>query len=398
LESAVTEPASHKYLYGLVAAILAAIIFYLYIRPLPPVLPINQVPTPPATQAAGLPWPAAGQAALGADGYGVLARHNTETPAPIGSTAKVITAVAVLKQKPILPGSQGPTITLDSSDAALFDSYYSQGGSVTQVISGEQITELQALQSMLLPSSNNMADSLAKWAFGSVDAYLTYANNMVKDLGLSNTHVGDTNGFSDTTTSTADDLVKIGLTAIKDPVIAAVVGESSAQVPVAGTINNINVLLGQDGIVGIKTGQTGEAGGCYLFAAKHTVQGHQLTLVGAVLGQASLTDAMRAAPPLLTAADSGFETLTVIHKDQLLGHYTASWGASAPFKSATNLLLLVWKGVAIKIVSRPDTIKSASAGSAVGKVTASSLQQSASSDLVLSQKLSSPSPLWRLVR
>jgi D-alanyl-D-alanine carboxypeptidase (penicillin-binding protein 5/6) len=389
---------SNRYLYWLAAAIFAAIIFYLYIRPLPPASPVSQISQPPKTQAIALPWPAGGQAALGAAGYGLLAKHNSATAVPIGSTAKVITAIAVLRKKPIAPGGQGPTITLDSSDAALFDSYYTQGGSVTKVASGEQITELQALQAMLLPSSNNMSDSLAKWAFGSVDAYLAYANQMVKDMGLSNTGVGDTNGFTDTTTSTADDLVKIGLAAVNNPVVAGVVSQTSAQVPVAGTVQNLNFLLGQDGINGIKTGNTDKAGGCYLFAAQRIVLGHKLTLVGAVLGQPTLAQAISSAPALINATDAGFQAITVVHKDQALGYYKARWGASAQYMPTKDLSLFVWKGADIRIESEPDTIKPAKAGSNVGKVTAASGQQSASANLVLSRNLSGPSPLWRLVR
>lgn len=389
---------SNKYLYWLLAAILVVLGFYLYVRPLPNATVVNQLPAPPKTQAIELPWPAAGQAALGAGGYGLLAQHNSGTAVPIGSTAKVITAIAVLKQKPIPAGGQGPVITLDSSDVDLFNSYYSRGGSVTKVTAGEQITELQALQSMLLPSSNNMADSLAKWAFGSVDSYLTYANNMIKTMGLYHTLVGDTNGFSDKTTSTADDLVKLGLAAVGNPAIASVVSQTSAQVPVAGTINNLNFLLGQDGVIGIKTGSTEAAGGCYIFAASRVVQNHKLTLVGAILGQPTLTDAIKAAPALITSSDSGFEQITVLHNNQSLGTYKTAWGVSAEFRTADNLSLFVWKGADIRIASQPDTIQAANAGTSIGEVTVTSLGKTVSSNLVLTQKLSGPSPLWRLVR
>jgi D-alanyl-D-alanine carboxypeptidase (penicillin-binding protein 5/6) len=158
-----SDNAYRKYVLALFICLIL-VVSYLYLRPLPQVQPTNQTPAPSKAQVVTLPWPKAGQAALGAAGYGVLATHNTGAAVPIGSTAKIITALALLKQKPLAAGSQGPSLTLNSDDVALFNSYYSQGGSVTQVSAGEQITELQAMQSMLLPSSNNMADSLAKWA------------------------------------------------------------------------------------------------------------------------------------------------------------------------------------------------------------------------------------------
>src|SRR5437868_228454 len=187
--------------------ILAAFLVYLYLRPVPALKPVNQILSATPKQTVSLPWPAAGQSAIGTSGYGVLESHNAGSPVPIGSVAKVITALAVLKQKPMPAGGPGPTITLSSSDVDLFNSYYLKNGSVTEVSNGEQISEYEALQAMMLPSSNNMADTLAIWTFGSIDSYLTYANQLVKNLGMNSTKVGDTNGFSDTTTSTATDLV-----------------------------------------------------------------------------------------------------------------------------------------------------------------------------------------------
>jgi serine-type D-Ala-D-Ala carboxypeptidase (penicillin-binding protein 5/6) len=386
-----------RFVLTIVAAVIV-IFTYLYMRLIPPLSPISQIASVPKTQAVDLPWPASGQAALGADGYGVLADHNVGPPVSIASVAKVITSLAVLKQKPIASGSQGPTITLNDSDASLFNKYYTQDGSVVPVTVGEQITEFQALEAMLIPSSNNMADSLARWAFGSIDAYVTYANQMVKSLGLTNTTVGDASGFDDNTTSTADDLVKLGIAALNVPTIAQIANQSTAQIPVAGTVNNLNILLGQDGIVGIKTGNTDQAGGCYLFAAKHTVSGHSLTIVGAILGESNLDAAIRSAQPLIQASDSGFQEITVVHKNQVLGHYQTPWNSHSQIESAQDLSLLVWRGKDIKIMSEPSSLTvPAKAGSNTGTVTVQSSGQTASSPLVLAQDLANPPWTWRLL-
>jgi D-alanyl-D-alanine carboxypeptidase (penicillin-binding protein 5/6) len=381
------------------AVFLIVMLTVLYLRPVPKVAPQSQVPPAIAAQAVQLTWPAGGQAALGAEGYGLLARSGASSPVPIGSTAKVITALAVLKQKPLAVGSQGPTITLNGRDVEAFNNYYSSNGSVTQVAAGEQISEYQALQSLMLPSSNNMADTLANWAFGGLANYTTFANQMVKNMGLSHTTIGDTNGFSDTTTSTADDMAKIALAAISNPVIAQIVDQQTAQIPVEGTIKNTNFLLGQDGIIGIKTGHTDKAGGNYIFATKQTIAGHQLTIVGAILSQAQLTDAISSAPPLINSTVTNFEPKIIIHKNQVLGVYKAPWGATANLVSAKDVNLQVWDGSDIKIINEPDSIKAPlKTGAAVGKVTVKSLNHTASSSLVLSNDLKAPSPLWRIFR
>lgn len=380
----------------LILLVLAAIQYW---RPLPAVRPVMQAVNAPTSPAITLPWPDSGQAALGASGYGLLASHNSSTPMSIASIAKVITAMAVLKQKPLSPGSQGPTITLDSTDVGFFNYYYSKGGSVATVSAGEQISEFQALETMLLPSANNMADSLARWAFGSVNAYLTYANQLVKAIGLINTSVGDSNGFSDTTTSTANDLVKLGLAALNYPALAQITSQSSAEVPTAGTIKNTNWLLGSDGVVGIKTGNTDKAGGCYLFAAQRDLSGHKISLVGAVLDAPTLSDAISAAPPLINASNSGFELVKAIYAGQPLGYYEPAWGKIVSFSAARDLNLLVWKGQALKIHNQPQALKvPRQAGAVVGTVSLQSGQQTLSGPLALNQDLAKPSIWWRLFR
>jgi D-alanyl-D-alanine carboxypeptidase (penicillin-binding protein 5/6) len=50
------------------------------------------------------------------------------------------------------------------------------------------------------------------------------------------------------------------------PAPAAITAMPTAVVPVASVIRNTNTLLGQDGIVGLKSGSTQAVGGCLLIA------------------------------------------------------------------------------------------------------------------------------------
>lgn len=382
----------------LLLVVLAAVVAYLYTRPLPSLQAVSQLPTPPKTTAISLPWPATGQAALGAQGYGVLESNNTASPMPVGSVAKIITALAVLQKKPLTANSQGPSMTIDSTDVGYFNYYYANDGSVVQVTPGETISEYQALQAMLLPSANNIADSLARWAFGSPQDYITYANAMLKAMGFTKTTVGDTNGFSDTTTSTADELVLLGIKSLQQAVIDQIVSQASAQIPLAGTVKNVNWLLGTDGVVGIKTGNTDKAGGCYLFAAKHNIGGQTVTLIGSILGAPDLNGAISAARPLLQTADSGFKPITVVQKGQVLGSYTAPWGASSQLKAAKSLVLLVWQGKDIKIINNLEPLNApAAAGRQAGSVSVVSSGQSVSSPLYLGSNLPPAPATWRIL-
>jgi hypothetical protein len=44
-------------------------------------------------------------------------------------------------------------------------------------------------------------------------------------------------------------------------------------------------LLGHDGFVGVKTGSTAAAGGCFAFRAIRWIDGNRTTITGVVLGQ-----------------------------------------------------------------------------------------------------------------
>jgi len=146
-----------------------------YLRPLPhaaaSVTTLND-----AAQNVKLEWPNQGSAAIGAQGFGLLSSHGSQQPKPTASIAKLITVLSVLDKKPLHKGEQGPTITLTGKDVELFNHYFAIGGSYVKVEAGEKISQYQALEAVLLPSANNMADTLAVWAFGSMDTYHAYAN------------------------------------------------------------------------------------------------------------------------------------------------------------------------------------------------------------------------------
>jgi D-alanyl-D-alanine carboxypeptidase (penicillin-binding protein 5/6) len=50
-------------------------------------------------------------------------------------------------------------------------------------------------------------------------------------------------------------------------------------------VHNTNTLLGYDGFVGVKTGSTAAAGGCFAFRAIRWIDGKRTTITGVVLGQ-----------------------------------------------------------------------------------------------------------------
>jgi D-alanyl-D-alanine carboxypeptidase (penicillin-binding protein 5/6) len=230
-------------------------------------------------------WPADGQAAFVEAGQSQIHAGPNQHAAPIASIAKVMTAYLVLRDHPLRPGEDGPTITLTDADAADTDRRREQQESVVSIAAGEQLTEFQALQALLLPSANNIAAVLARWDAGSADRFVARMNATARSLGMTQTRYTDPSGYDDATVSTAADQVHLVDRAMRLPVFASIVATSSATLPVAGTVHNTNTLLGHNGFVGVKTGSTAAAGGCFAFRAIRWVVGKRRTITGVVLGQ-----------------------------------------------------------------------------------------------------------------
>jgi D-alanyl-D-alanine carboxypeptidase (penicillin-binding protein 5/6) len=229
-------------------------------------------------------WPADGQAAFVQTGQSQIQAGPNQHPAAIASVAKVMTAYLVLRDHPLRLGQDGPTITLTDADVADTDRRRGQEESVVSIAAGEQLTELQALQALLLPSANNIAAVLARWD-ASADRFVARMNAAARSLGMTHTRYTDPSGFDDATVSTAADQVRIVDRAMRLPVFASIVATPSATLPVAGIVHNTNTLLGHDGFVGVKTGSDDAAGGCFAFRAIRWIDGKRTTITGVVLGQ-----------------------------------------------------------------------------------------------------------------
>ena len=230
-------------------------------------------------------WPTAGQAAFVRAGQPQIHAGPNQHPAPIASVAKVMTAYLVLRGHPLRPGEDGPAIRLTAADVADADRRGRRQESIVPVAAGEQLTEREALQALLLPSANNIAAILARWDAGSEGRFVARMNATARSLGMSNTRYTDPSGYDDATVSTAADQVRLVQRAMRLPVFAAIVATPSAMLPVTGIVHNTNRLLGHDGFVGVKTGSTAAAGGCFAFRVVRRVAGQRTTITGVVLGQ-----------------------------------------------------------------------------------------------------------------
>lgn len=352
-----------------------------------------------------LPWPSQGQAVVSVAGIGEIGSYGAATPHAIGSVAKVMTAYLVLTDHPLHGKADGPTLTVTQADVDDYESRIASDQSQVPVEAGEQLTERQALEALLLPSANNVAHMLAIWDAGSVEAFVAKMNATAKRFGMTGTTYTDPSGFEPDTVSTAADQVILGEKVMAIDTFAAIVAEPSATLPVAGTVNNYNYLLGSYGVVGIKTGSTDQAGGNLLFAARHKVAGRSLLIVGAVFAQpgADTSEQLAAANDvtrrLLARVEKVIEPVTLVRTGADLGHVGTDWGASTTLGAASTVTVIGWP--TMKVTSTVRTryrSGSIAAGQSVGAVTLHAGDTTRTVRATTATAVSGPSAGWRLTR
>jgi len=288
------------------------------------------------------------QMAAVVDGTIIYEKNNSDVKVqPTASTTKMILSLAVLEEKPLKTGESGPKITISARDYDRYLWYAANNGSTTKVSIGEEISEYDALMSVMLASSNNMADTLAEWAFGSLEAYRARATEMLRGWGLTETTLGpDASGYNAETVSSAKELAMIAQRVLENPVLAEIVGAKEYTVPVAGLIANTNKLLGQNGITGVKTGYIGEESG-YCLVSAYAYEGHNVTV--ALLGAPSREESFETSRTAILKLQEELVLSKVVSAGQEVGYYENWWGGKVPVYANGDLEILGWKGANSKI-------------------------------------------------
>lgn len=388
---------------GVLLLLLVVFLTFNYFRPVPAVAATASIPR--ASTISGtiptLPWPAVGSAAVGTSGLGLIATSGNETPAPAASVAKVMTALIILEDKPLKKTEQGPTILITDADVQVYQSEKAEQQSVVEVRTGEQLTEYQALQGLLIPSGNNIAFTLANWDAGSVAAFVVKMNKRAKALGLSHTTFADPAGAVAQTVSTPSDLVALGIVAMRQEALAQIVATSDAKLPVAGTVYNVDYALGQSGIIGIKTGSGLNFGANFLFAASANIGGFTITMFGCVMGQPTLDRAFAAAKALIAAMQPQLRVARVLSKYVAVGSYEPPWGGHSDLLSTANVDLVEWPGMIMRQSLRAPALaieKPVPPGTSEGALHIVLGDYSLDVPLTTSDPLYPPGRFWRLIR
>ncbi len=137
---------------------------------------------------------------------------------------------------------------------------------------------------MLIESSNEAAQTLS--GMMGQEAFVAAMNARAKDLGMANTHFADSSGLSPQSVSSAQDVVTLAEYLFEQyPLFREIISLPTYQLRVNNqfyTIANTNKLLGQDNIIGGKTGFTQEAKGCMMVVQQSLQESHYI--ISVVLG------------------------------------------------------------------------------------------------------------------
>lgn len=180
----------------------------------------------------------------------------------------------------------------------------SKGGSQIWLEVGEQMSVNDLLKAVIIASANDACTLLGEYIAGSDSGFVDMMNKRAKELGLENTHFENCTGLDDSVTnhySCAYDLAVIACEVMKHDLVKDYSTIWLDYLRNGKTeLNNTNKLINKyNGITGLKTGTTSNAGFC--LCATATRDG--LSLVSVVLGADTSEDRFNLSVNLL---DYGF--------------------------------------------------------------------------------------------
>ncbi len=363
----------------------------------PPALP-DRGGSAVVAQETSVPGEAAVPPAASITATAPLAVSGVSGALPMAAAAKIVTALVVLDAKPLAEGTVGPKIPITAADYQNYIDYVNSGARTVVVFPGELWTETELLQAMILGSSNNHADTLARWAFGSLDAYVEAANAWLAKHGLAGTTVADATGLHDASAGTATDLAFLSGMAAADPVISGILANPASALVGQRGVDNTTAYLADEGITGISRSYTDAAGVCFLFTAQVGSGDSVYTFSGALIGEPDYDSLSADLTALMDSARAGVSELPVLAKGDAFVQFTTPWGESSAGTVRTSKTRFGWQAQAPgKATITLDSFSTGRAGHTIGRVSVEAGGTPVSAPLVLESTISAPGPGWRLL-
>lgn len=192
----------------------------------------------------------------------------------------------------------------------------SMGGSDIWLEEGEQMTVDEMIKATAVASANDAAVALAEFICGSEDDFVALMNEKAKELGMEDTTFKNCNGLDeDGHLTSAYDVALMSRELITHPKIFdyTSIWMDTLRGGETQIVNTNKLLKSYDGITGLKTGTTGDAGSCITATAERG----GLSLIAVILGADTGTNRFKDAAALLDWGFANFETLSLTLTDAL---------------------------------------------------------------------------------
>ena len=237
----------------------------------------------------------------------VLYSQNADEKMPIASVTKIMTL--------LIAAEEIEAKNLSMSDTIVASAYAnSMDGSVIWLEQGEEMAASDIIRSVVISSANDACVALAEHISGSEELFVKRMNEKAAELGMNNTHFADCTGLSsENNYSTAADVAKMAAALRQydyfDQYLLTRLTYVREGTQRETQLLNTNKLINKyDGITGLKTGTTDEAGYCFVATAKRG----DMELVAVVLGAKDENQRFDIAASLL---DYGFDNYQLFSPD-----------------------------------------------------------------------------------
>ncbi|WGD36210.1 hypothetical protein [Lysinibacter sp. HNR] len=325
----------------------------------------------------------------------ILTSSTDDMPRPMASITKVVTTLVVLEAQPITGDEAGPAIAFSDKDSSIRDRIAGENGSTLPVFPGRSLSERELLTGVLVASANNYAEQIAVWAYGSVEDYLTAAQEWLVKNGLTSIQVVDPTGLDPQNVASPGDLIRLAKIALENPVVSELVSLETASIPLVGTIEATNTLLGRDGFRGVKTGTLDESGYCLLFARDLSIDGESVTVVGVVMGAESRGIRDDLALQLGLSLDDNLVREEVIGERNKVAALTSAWDETVDVVTEASVSTILWNGEGVTTsydLTGPH--RTVTRGEEVGVATTA--PSTAPVRLITTDEITAPGFGWRL--
>lgn len=197
----------------------------------------------------------------------------------------MMTTWVVLHTLPLSPGQNGPCETISASDVGIYNYDVDSGQSAVKIVAGMTLCESVLLRGMLVHSAGDYAELLVILTGMHQPTFVAAMNQYARALGLRHTHYVDVTGISIGDVSTAQDQAALAADLMmNEAIVRGIVLLPRTFLPVVGVVQSFTPFVGQGGVVGVKSGFTGAAGGCDVMAVQFHLLNTVITTYAVVLG------------------------------------------------------------------------------------------------------------------